>query len=108
MNVRIQQSPIHGRGVFANESIQAGDWQYMYGDLRIVLPGDIHERYGVEWDEERKYMPFAPWCCLNHSNTPNCEIEELEGHPMLTVTALRNIELDEELTIDYGHEPKDD
>ena len=101
MNVRVAPSPIHGRGVFANMPIEKGDWQYVYGDLRVILPGDPFERYGVEWDDDKTFMPYAPWCCCNHSKDPNCEVtedeDETHAHPVLIIHALRDIE--------YGHDP---
>ncbi len=111
MNVRIAQSPIHGLGVFANEPIKKDHWQYLYGDLRVVLPGDPVEKYGIEWDETKTFIPFAPFCCCNHSEEPNCEINDIDldprGHPMLYITPLRNIEQDEEILINYGYDPSE-
>ena len=107
MNVYIDKSSIHGRGVFANELIETDDWQWVYGDLRIILPGDRFEPYGVEWDH-RTFIPYAPWCCVNHSTTPNCEINETESsRPILIITALRTILPDEEILIDYGYDPSE-
>ena len=108
MNVHIAPSQIHGRGVFAYEDIEEGHWQYVYGDVRSILPGDPIERYGLEWDEGKTFIPFAPWCCVNHSHEPNCEITQEDEYPMLYITALRDIEPNEELTIDYGHDPSKD
>lgn len=102
MNVRTAASSIHGIGVFANEKIKIGTSQYVYGDIRDVLPGDPIEHYGVVWGD-KTYIPYAPWCCVNHSDIPNCEVNELDfNYPMLMITALLNIEKDQELTIDYG------
>ncbi len=108
MNVTIAKSPIHGRGVFANDDIEEGHWQFVYGDLRSVLPGDPIERYGIEQDDGYTFIPYAPWCCVNHSFTPNCEIQEDEdrqGQPLICIVALQDIPFGEELTIDYGHDP---
>lgn len=103
MNVRVCDSPIHGLGVFANTHIDKDDWQYVYGELKNVAPS--LQAYGIEWDEETTFMPFAPWFYCNHSNEPNCEVcfdPDDEHH---YISALRDIEKDEELTIDYGHDP---
>lgn len=106
MNVRIAPSPIHGRGVFANENLKEGDWQYVYGDIRKVLPGDPVEVYGIEWDDIKTFIPYAPFCCCNHSNTPNCEISEYDGHgDVMVIGALRDIATNEELLLDYGYDP---
>lgn len=109
MNVRIQKSPIHGRGVFANEPIDKDQWQYIYGETRVILPGDPLMHYGVEWDDELTFMAYAPFCCCNHSSDPNCEIsEDPDEHVIMVITALRDIKPDEELTIDYGYCPSED
>lgn len=106
MNVFIAESPIHGRGVFANERIEEGEWQFVYGEVRIVLPGDRFEFYGTEWDDDQTFIPWAPWCCCNHSNTPNCEISLYDGHgDIMIIGVLRDIDPGEELVIDYGYDP---
>ena len=105
MNVGVRSSPIHGRGVFVRESIEKDDWQYVYGKIRTLLPGDPLERYSVEWYNDKSYVPYAPWCCCNHSDDPNCEIVEQDSD-MLVIIALRDIEFDEEITIDYGFTPE--
>jgi hypothetical protein len=104
LNVRIDKSEIHGRGVFAKGLIEEGDWQFVYGELRVVYPGDPFEHYGVEWDANQIFMPYAPWCCLNHSDAPNCEIGDGDKDHLI-VCALRDIEPNEELTISYGYDP---
>ena len=102
MNVRTAASPIHGIGVFANEAIDKDDWQYVYGDLRIIHPGDHLEGHCVEWDDEKTFVPFMPWFFCNHSDVPNCEISNYEGQgDVLIIETLRDIDLDEELTIQY-------
>lgn len=110
MNVRVALSSIHGHGVFANEHIEEGQWQYVYGELRHIKPGDPFEHYGLEWDNGYTYMPYGPWCCVNHGDKPNCEVyaDGEDEHPIIYITALRDIEPGEELTIDYGYDPSED
>lgn len=106
MNVRIAPSPIHGRGVFANENLKENDWSFVHGDIRKVLPGDPVEVYGIEWDDEKTFIPYAPFCCCNHSDTPNCEVSEYDGHgDVMVIGTLRDIAVDEEITLDYGYDP---
>lgn len=109
MNVRIQKSPIHGKGVFANEPIEKDHWQFIYGDLRVLVPGDPLEAHGVEWDDDQTFMPYAPWFYTNHSSEPNCEVTgDPDDHIVMVITALRDISQDEEILIDYGHDPSKD
>lgn len=91
MNILVGNSSIHGLGVFAIESIEEGDWQYVYGYLKPCEPGSPIDQYTFEWDTSNLYMPYPPWCYLNHSNEPNCEIDCLSEDPlMLTIEALRH------------------
>jgi len=104
MNIYISMSAIHGRGVFADEPLEAEDWQYVYGREMPYIPGDLSERYGFETDDDGMiFLPFAPWCFLNHSSDPNCEVFH-EGS-VVYVATLRSINRFEELTIDYGFQP---
>ena len=107
MDVRVQKSPIHGNGVFANTLVPKGWWQYVYGDVRVLIPNDPFERYGYEWDSCQTFIPYAPWCFVNHSCRPNCYVTETENRlrPMLFIEAIRDIEPNEELLVDYGFDP---
>lgn len=65
--------------------------------------------YCFEWDRESLFLPDPPFRFLNHSNNPNCEVVDSEtGNFIMVVEALRNIEPNEELTIDYGYDPSED
>jgi len=126
LNIYIDNSPIHGKGVFAYSCIKKDEWQCIYGWIYKYKPvwGRAKESatqalkdfeqawtYGFEWDNDSGFVPFAPWCYLNHSNDPNCEVvepEEAKGNSILIVTALRSIPKNRELTIDYGYDPKED
>lgn len=105
MNVEVRESPVHGLGVFARDFIYCDHWQYVYGYMRRVTPGDPVERFTIHHDDENSFVPYAPWCFLNHSNIPNCELwwDEESG---FTLVALCNILEGEELLIDYGFTPE--
>lgn len=129
MNVYIAESKIHGRGVFAYEEIEEGHWQYVYGELKkdvrfarvvnmaapggpgpdVVVGAARWKDYCFEWDGKSIFDPYAPWRFVNHSRDPNCEVEwEIDGNVVLMITAIRDIEPNEELTIDYGYDPSQD
>ncbi len=126
MNIYINESPIHGKGVFAHSRIKEDEWQYIYGWIYQYKPiwGRAKESatkalkdfeqawtYGFEWDDDSGFVPFTPWRYLNHSADPNCEVAEPEdsnGNSILIVTALCSIAPNKELTIDYGYDPKED
>ena len=102
MNVENRQSSIHGPGVFARKLIEEEQWQYIYGML-IPKPS----MYGFENENETWWEPFPPFRYTNHSNDPNCEVFRCEDGTTY-IEALRDIEPDEELTIDYGYDPAEE
>ena len=108
MDIVIKDSHIHGRGVMARTLIPVGEWQYVYGWLKEYVPGDITDRYGFEWDNDHKiFIPFAPWCFVNHNTNPNCEVEVDHETGVVTIEAIRAVPRGYELTIDYGFDPTD-
>lgn len=103
MLIEIRRSPIHGHGVFAKKVIRPGTIQNIYGYLTEYIPGSQTERYGFEWDDKYHFVPWAPWCFLNHSTEPNCYVY-VEGDNVF-IEAIERIYTGSELTIDYGFDP---
>ncbi len=99
MSVEIRLSEIHGMGVFAIEDFEEGDWETIYG-----TPRPEETVYCFE-EEEGFWEPFPPFRYLNHSADPNCFVEWDEDNGMTYLIAIREIEIGEELTIDYGYDP---
>lgn len=106
MLVERRQSEIHGNGVFARVRIKAGDWMYVYGEVIPAMEHPIQD-YCMEHDDGM-YLPYAPFCWLNYSAEPNCEFIWDEEEEVYYVETLRTIKKDEELTIDYGYDPKEE
>lgn len=77
--VEVKDSAIHGHGLFATKD---------FAPREIICP--------ARKDDKRTLAGRYS----NHSPTPNCNIECVDGAYMLV--ALREIEADEELTTDYG------
>ncbi len=107
MNIRVADSSIHGRGVFASEKIPKGRWQYIYGEVHAYIPDAPGNLRCFWWGEEESvFNPYEPWCYLNHSDDPNCDVGgDTEPGSVLILTALRTIKPHEELTINYGYDP---
>ncbi len=112
--LQVRQSGVHGKGVFANVPLRAGQ-------RLIEYTGQV-----ISWDEAQRRHPHDPadpnhtfyfhiddgrvidalyggnssrW--INHSCAPNCEAEETpEGR--VFIRALRDIAAGEELFYDYG------
>ena len=95
----VDESPIHGRGLFARKKIRAEDYIGTY-------EGPATQNDGMHvlwlWNEEtdrwegingKNEMRF-----LNHSNKPNADWWDDELY------ALRTIKKGEEITFDYGED----
>ena len=100
---RVRRSPIHGRGLFALQTIGSGDYIGRYeGEITqrdgcYVLWVENDARDGVYGVRGRNSLRF-----VNHSAEPNAEFDGEE------LFSLRRIEPDEEITVDYGPEWAED
>ena len=100
----IDESPIHGRGVFARRDLKAG--KELWTDPVLLVPIDELEAtvsaYVVEWDKKHSALVLGRTSFLNHHGKPNamllCDLDELE----LSVIATRPIDEGDEVFIDYG------
>jgi SET domain-containing protein len=109
--IRIGQSRIHGRGVFATTTIRRGARVVEY--LGEIITEEEAERRG----QGRRHVwffdldcghvidgdPRLAGPCVNHSCQPNCFTEIDSGR--VFIVALRTIRSGEELTYDYRLEP---
>ena len=101
---KVRESSVHGRGVFARKSRDAGE--ELWTDPVLLLPNDevegIVSWYVVEWDDEQSALPLGRTSFLNHDEKPNamlmCDMDELE----ICVIATRDIYKGDEIFIDYG------
>lgn len=108
----VRSSPVHGRGVFALTPITAGNVLFEYKGALLSWK-EAQRRYERSAAEDGHTFFFdlgdgrvidagqggnsARW--VNHSCAPNCETEQ-KGNRVYFY-ALRNINPDEELFIDY-------
>lgn len=104
-----RRSGIHGRGVFATIFIACGTRLIEYKGERItdkqseVLYADSTHTFLFMLDDTMvidggQNGNTSRW--INHSCEPNCEANEEEGR--VFIDALRDIDADEEITIDYN------
>ncbi len=112
--VKVRETEGRGLGVFADARIKKGRAVgRVFGEIKTK---EFRSEYCVEF-ADGVLEPNAPYRFLNHSCAPNCEFVEWEiaedgaekGSEKaetpsfeLWVHALRDVEPDEELTIDYG------
>lgn len=95
--VYVARSPIHGRGLFSAGPLKAGQLIGVYkgpvvdqnGDHVLWIQGDSEDEWtGFDGRNEMRFM--------NHSDTPNAEMDGLNCY------ALADIAAGCEITIDYG------
>ena len=105
-------SPEVGKGMYAVEPIQKGDFLVEYTGRKIPT------KVADEMDDSRFLFELdKDWTIdgetddndaryINHSCEPNAEADIQDDH--ILITAIRNIEPGEEITIDYGEEYYDE
>jgi SET domain-containing protein len=116
--IRVSNSGIHGKGVYAKVLIPAGTQIIEYVGEKItkaearrreeqrlerleaggdgcVTIFDLNLRHDLDARGSR-----TPARLINHSCTPNCRSENSRGH--IWVVAMRDIAIGEEITFDYG------
>ena len=95
----VEDSPIHGKGLFARCDIKKGTYLGEY-----LGPETTDNGMHVLWTEDED----GEWIgrdgknalrYLNHNTKPCAEFDDYE------LFAVKNIKLDQEITIDYGEEP---
>jgi SET domain-containing protein len=109
--MEVRQSPIHGQGVFATKDIKAGETLFQYIGEEISLK-EFKTRYG-EYKKNSlntyrmkrlnriivaKEPPFSLTNLVNYINEstePNCVLKKR------ALYALKNIAINEELTLKY-------
>jgi SET domain-containing protein len=106
----VKSSPIHGHGVFANSVIYAGTRVVEYRGERISKDESLKrceagnpcifaldEHFDLDGGVNSNPARF-----INHSCAPNCEAVWIGG--LIFIVALRNIQLGEEITFNYGYD----
>lgn len=111
--IKVRNSPIHGRGVFATRAIAEGTCIIEYAGERISWK-EACRREGLKAADDFHTFFFglengklidggvdgndARW--INHACAPNCEAREEEGR--VFIYALRDLARGEELFYDYA------
>lgn len=105
---RVRTSPIHGRGVFAGEPVAARR-VLERGHVLVLSPGepmgeDSLNLYVFGFGRRLSCLLLGSSTLCNHSTNPNAEIEIDANERTYRLVALRRIERNEEILIDYGQE----
>ncbi|MDX9925687.1 MAG: SET domain-containing protein [Ignavibacteriaceae bacterium] len=109
--VSVKDSPLHGKGIFSNQFIPSDT-------LILVIKGEEIDGTECERRENEEDNVYIFWNgddsyidtnnsdkikFINHDCKPNCYVDNDE-EDNLCLYALRDINKDEELTIDYGYD----
>ena len=111
--VAFAPSRIHGTGGFATVDCVQGNRVIEYVGERINKPESLNRcEAGNQWvfhlDDHENLdgnVSWNPARFLNHSCSPNCEAELIEGR--IWIVARRDIAAGEELTFNYGYDLTD-
>lgn len=108
--IYISESKIHGLGVFSNTTINEGevieecpifDFKSKDNDICKSLLGYIFF-WPLEKDYETLVFPWGYGNLYNHSDNPNCCWRSDVDKKIFVFLALRTINADEEITVNYG------
>lgn len=100
--IKYKQSSIHGKGIFSIQEIKEGEIVCIIKGRRMFKINKnekdalAHPNW-VGFKINNWVDPVPPYKYLNHSCKPNTAIKGSK-----TLVALKNIEKDEEITIDYS------
>jgi uncharacterized protein len=114
IRVRVGTSCIAGQGLFAEQAIRQGTKIIRYIGQKItqeesnrrLAAGNVYifgldERYALDGSTRKNTARL-----INHSCEPNCQTEQC-GHT-IWIVAIRDIEVGEELTYNYGYKRDDE
>jgi len=114
-NVCIGLTGDRGRGVFARRKILRDE--VIERSPVIVIPDlewagmqeTVLSNYVFDWGENEEHAAVALGyvSIYNHSYTPNAELSECLEDGIIEVTAIRDIEPNEEIFVNYNGEPDD-
>ena len=108
--IYVQNSVIHGNGLFTSVDIQAGTL-VMKISGEMISGNECERREEAEsnvyifWKDDNSYIDTSQSekiKYINHNCNFNCDVAEIDNE--LVLIAAQNICAGEELTIDYGYE----
>jgi SET domain-containing protein len=100
-----------GRGVFAKRPFEAGELieraavLVLNADEEPTHPGQTLYHYVFDWGTGYCALALGYGSLYNHSYQPNCYYLKNKEGKSIDFLALRNIEIGEELLINYNRDP---
>ncbi|PYS04586.1 MAG: hypothetical protein DMG15_08485 [Acidobacteria bacterium] len=112
--VRMGTVERRGRAMFARRKFLKGELIERAPVIRLnekqwpFAQKTILSDYAFDWGEhdEQAAIALGYVSIYNHSYSPNAQLEELLDELMMEVVAIRDIEPDEEITINYNGDPE--
>lgn len=117
-SIYIKTVPGKGRGVFANIRFEVGEvidraptWGFDGATAKLLDRTGVFEYYFLRYDRHLKgdpvagYVVFGWSSIVNHSSNPNARSvwTEEESGAWVSVVAIKDIEIDEEITHRYSN-----
>jgi SET domain-containing protein len=104
--IEMKPSPIHGRGMFARSPIRQGEIievaPLIYFNREEVKPGSIIRDYDIGVNDNKNAIMLGYASIYNHSNDPNIIWIINEAQKTITMMAVKNIKINEEILVSYG------
>jgi len=112
-NIRIAAIPGQGRGVLSRRKISKGELIERAPVIIITdkewphVANSILSDYAFDWGEKDEHAVIALGyvSIYNHSYSPNAKLEESLDELTMDIVALKDIEVSEEITINYNGAP---
>ena len=112
-NVRIGVVAHHGRGMFASRKFLKGE---LIERAPVIVIDEkqwpsaektILSNYAFDWGEQDEHaaIAFGYISIYNHSYSPNAQLEQMPDELMMEIIAIKDIEADEQITINYNGDP---
>jgi hypothetical protein len=107
--VSVGRSSVHGRGVFAARTFEPDD---VIEECPVLLVpadtiGDLGlDGYCFEWTDDQCAIALGYGSLYNHSWRPNARYDHDHDAHVVSYSAVRRIEVGEEITINYSGDPE--
>src|SRR5438094_743720 len=112
-DIRIGIVAHHGRGMFASRKFLKGE---LIERAPVIVIDEkqwpsaektILSNYAFDWGEhdEHAAIAFGYISIYNHSYSPNAQLEQMPDELMMEIIAIKDIEADEQITINYNGDP---
>lgn len=106
--IYIAESPISGRGVFANQRFETNE-VIEFCPMLILPEKDVSLidqtqlwNYYFIWNEKEIALALGFGSLYNHSDTPNAQQERFIEEKIMAIKAMKTIKQGEEILINYG------